>query len=213
MTYIENVLVCLSLPLLLSLPFTRGGTRRFIAFLVVGMLVSLLGAYVSSFFMWYYGVSATVAAIEITPVCEEVMKLLPLLLYLLVLEPPSRRVPMAAVAIAVGFATFENVCYLTESGAESLSLMLVRGISAGALHILCGIALGYGVAFASRRRWLALSGTLGILGFCIGLHGIYNLLVTADGVWRMVGYLLPSALIVCLYVVRKMAPRLGIALE
>ena len=59
----------------------------------------------------------TVAAIEITPVCEEVMKLLPLLFFYLVFESEPKEMPAAAIAIAVGFATFENVCYLTENGA------------------------------------------------------------------------------------------------
>ena len=60
---------------------------------------------------------AVTAAVEITPVCEEVMKLLPLLFYYLILEPDPGELPGAAIAIAVGFATFENVCYLAENGA------------------------------------------------------------------------------------------------
>lgn len=31
------------------------------------------------------------------------------------------------------------------------------------------------------------------------LHGIYNLLITADGFWQMVGYFFPSAIIVTLF--------------
>ena len=65
--------------------------------------------------MGQYGVDGTVAAIEITPVCEEVMKLLPLLFFYLIFEPEPKEMPAAAIAIAVGFATFENVCYLTEN--------------------------------------------------------------------------------------------------
>lgn len=212
MTYIENVLLCLSLPLLLCLPFTKGGTRRFIAFLVTGMVVCLLSAYVSSFFMLRYGVDPMVTAIEVTPVCEEAMKLLPLLCYYLIFEPEPRRLPAAAIAIAVGFATFENVCYLMENGAEELSFMLVRGVSAGALHILCGIVCGFGISSVFPRRWLALTGTLGILGFCMGFHGIYNLLITAAGPWQMAGYLFPAMLIAALLAARRLVPRLNIPL-
>ena len=80
MTYIENIYLCLALPLLLSLFFIRGRSRRYALFLVIGMTVCLLSAYVSSFFVGYYGADGTTAVIEITPVCEEGMKLLPLLL-------------------------------------------------------------------------------------------------------------------------------------
>ncbi|MCI6269062.1 MAG: PrsW family intramembrane metalloprotease [Clostridiales bacterium] len=211
MTYIENIFVCLALPLILSLLFTRGRARSFPLFVVAGMSVCLLSAYVSSFFMGYCGADARVAVIEITPVCEEILKLLPLLFYLLIFEPKPRELPGAALAIAVGFAAFENVCYLTENGAEDLAFLLIRGISAGALHILCGVLSGYGIAYVFRRRWLALTGTVGILGACIGFHGIYNLLITAQGVWKTAGYLFPSVLLVCLLVLRQLLPRLKLS--
>jgi RsiW-degrading membrane proteinase PrsW (M82 family) len=213
MTYIENIFICLALPLILSLFFIRGKVRSFTLFVTIGMGISLLSAYVSSFFMGYYGVDAVVTAIEITPVCEEVMKLLPLLFYYLVWEPEPGELPSAALAIAAGFATFENVCYLTENGAENVSFLLIRGISAGALHILCGISIGFGMVTVFRRRWLALTGTVGILGACIGVHAIYNLLITADGAWRRVGYFFPSALIVCLFIGRQLWPRLKQAIQ
>ena len=43
---------------------------------------------------------------------------------------------------------------------------------------------------------------MGILGVCMVLHGIYNLLITADGFWQMVGYFFPSAIIVTLFAAR-----------
>ena len=83
---------------------------------------------------------------------ETGMKLLPLLFYLWVFEPDPQALPGAAIAIAVGFATFENVCYLAENGADNFTFLLIRGFSAGALHILCGILSGFGVSYGFRRR-------------------------------------------------------------
>ncbi len=172
-------------------------------FLVIGMTVCLLSAYVSSFFMGYYGADGTTAAIEITPVCEEGMKLLPLLFFYLIFEPAPQELPAAAIALAAGFATFENVCYLTENGAADFRFLLIRGIAAGALHILCGVLSGFGVSQVFCRRWLAVTGTAGILGACTGFHAIYNLLITAEGGWRMAGYLFPSALLAVLAILSK----------
>ena len=196
MTYIENIFLCLALPLILSMFFIKGRVRRYALFLTVGMAVCLLSAYVSSFFMGQYGVDGTVAAIEITPVCEEVMKLLPLLFFYLIFEPEPKEIPAAAIAIAVGFATFENVCYLTENGAANFNFLLIRGISAGALHILCGVLSGFGVSYVFRRRWLAATGTVGILGACIGFHAIYNLLIAYGGAAQYIAYALPVLLVV-----------------
>lgn len=130
MTYIENIFLCLALPMLLSLLFTSGSPRRFTLFVVLGMATCLLSAYVSSFFMGRHQCSAVTTAIEIAPVCEEILKLLPLLLYFLIFEPDSHKLTPAAIGIAVGFATFENVCYLTENGAGSFVFLLIRGMSA-----------------------------------------------------------------------------------
>ena len=213
MIYIENIFVCLAIPLVLSMLFFGGRPRIFMLFMITGMSVCLLSAYVNSFFMGYYGVDSTVAVVEITPVCEEVMKLLPLLFYVLIFEPKVRDLPEAAVALAVGFATFENVCYLTENGAENFMFLLVRGLSAGALHILCGILIGFGLSYVFRRRWLAFTGTMGLLGACIAFHAIYNLLISAEGAWQIAGYLSPSVLIALLFAGKLLLPKLKIRLE
>lgn len=197
----------MAIPLLLTLFFTRGTVRKYTVFLMLGMVTCLLSAYVSSFFMVYYGVDSAIASIDITPVCEEIMKLLPILFYFLIFDPDPGELPAAATVIAAGFATFENICSLAENGTADFSFILVRSLSAGALHILCGIVCGFGVSYMFRRRWLALTGTVGILGFCVGFHGIYNLLITAEGPLRMVGYLFPSVLIAFLFVLRRFLPR------
>ena len=213
MMYIENIFICISIPLFLSLIFIRGDIRKYMLFICIGMGMCVLSAYISSFFMGYYHTDAVVAAIEIVPACEEVMKLLPLLFFYLIFEPEPKEMPAAAIAIAVGFATFENVCYLTENGAANFNFLLIRGISAGALHLLCGVLSGFGVSYVFRRRWLAATGAVGILGACIGFHAIYNLLITADGVWKTAGYLFPSLLLLCLYAAKQLLPRGNISFE
>lgn len=108
-----------------------------------------------------------------------------------------------AIGIAVGFATFENVCYLTENGAADFSYVLIRGVSAGSLHLLCGIALGCGIAYVFRKKWIMVTGTIGALGACVVFHGIYNILITANSRWNLIGYLFPIFLIFALLVVKK----------
>ena len=213
MTCIENIFLCLTIPMILSLFFIKGHSRSFTLFVTMGMGVCLLSAYVTRFFMCLYGVDGMLTAIEITPVCEELLKLLPLLFYYLIFEPAPGELPMVAIAIATGFATLENVCYLTANGAADFSFLLIRGISAGGLHILCGILSGFGISYVFRSRWLALTGTAGIFGACTGFHGIYNLLITADGVWKAAGYLFPSVLIVCLFIAKVNLSKLNISFK
>ena len=160
-------------------------------FLVIGMTVCLLSAYVSSFFVGYYGADGTTAVIEITPVCEEGMKLLPLLFFYLIFEPAPQELPAAAIALAAGFATFENVCYLIQNGAGHFSFIFFRGIGTGAMHVICGAIVGSGLAYVWQRTWLKIAGTCGLLGAAITFHAIYNLLIAYGGAAQYIAYLLP----------------------
>ena len=123
------------------------------------------------------------------------MKLLPLLFYVLIFEPKVRTLPEAAVALAVGFATFENVCYLIQNGADRFSFIFFRGFGTGAMHVLCGIIVGTGLAYTWHRTWLKIAGTCGLLGAAITLHGIYNLLITYGGAAQYIAYSLPVLLV------------------
>ena len=203
MTYIENVFVCMAAPLVVVLLSLKRGQRAALVFCLAGMGACLLSAYLNTFFARLYQADAVNAATQIAPVVEEIMKLLPLLFFYLIFEPAPQELPAAAIALAAGFATFENVCYLTENGAADFRFLLIRGIAAGALHILCGVLSGFGVSQVFCRRWLAVTGTAGILGACTGFHAIYNLLITAEGGWRMAGYLFPSALLAVLAILSK----------
>lgn len=198
MSYLENILVCIGVPLLLALFFTKGKQRQDLIFLLCGMIVSLLSAYITRFFMAVYHADTLVTAVEITPVCEELLKFFPFLLWIVIFEPEEEDIISASILIAVGFATFENICYLAENGAENFYYLFLRGIAAGAMHLCGGVAAGYGLAFVFPRTWLRVIGTAGIMGFCVVFHGIYNLLVTAGGAWQKGGYLFP---ILCILLV------------
>ena len=204
MTYIENVFICMASPLLIAALCMGRRQAKFFLCCLAGMGACLLSAYINTFFAALYAADTIAATAEIAPVVEEVMKLLPLLFYLLVFEPEPVPIKNAAIIVALSFATFENVCCLVENGAANFTFLLIRGISAGALHILYGIFTGFAISYLFRRRWLALTGTVGVLGACVGFHAIYNLLVTAQGAWRTAGYLFPSLLIAVLFLTKRL---------
>lgn len=208
MSYLENILVCIGVPFLIALLFVKGKQKEYLGFILCGMCCCLLAAYVTSFFMTIYGANELVTSVEITPVCEEMLKFLPFLLWLLIFEPQQEEILSAAMFIAIGFATFENICYLAENGAQNFYFLFLRGIAAGAMHLCGGIAAGYGIGFVFRRSWLRVIGTIGIMGFCIVFHGIYNLLVTAGGTWQRCGYLFPIICIMLVYMIRLFRNRL-----
>ena len=191
MTYIENVFICMASPLLIAALCMGKRRTKFFLFCLAGMGACLLSAYINTFFAALYGADNLAATAEIAPVVEEVMKLLPLLFYLLVFEPRVEQIKIAAVITALSFATFENVCYLIQNGAGHFFFIFFRGIGTGAMHVICGAIVGGGLAYVWRRMWLKIAGTCGLLGAVITFHAIYNLLIAYGGAAQYIAYLLP----------------------
>ena len=100
MTYIENVFICMASPLLIAALCMGKRQTKFFLFCLAGMGACLLSAYINTFFAALYGADTFAATAEIAPVVEEVMKLLPLLFYLLIFEPKTEQIKISAVITA-----------------------------------------------------------------------------------------------------------------
>ena len=183
MTYIENVFICMASPLLIAALCMGRRQAKFFLCCLAGMGACLLSAYINTFFAALYAADTIAATAEIAPVVEEVMKLLPLLFYLLVFEPEP--VPIKNAAI------IENVCYLIQNGAGHFSFIFFRGIGTGAMHVICGAIVGGGLAYVWQRTWLKIAGTCGLLGAAFTFHAIYNLLIAYGGAIQYIAYILP----------------------
>ncbi len=79
MNYIENICICIFAPLLIAVFFLRGKTRYMMLFMIAGITMFLLSSYVSTFIAAVQHADQIVASLEIAPLVEEIMKLLPLL--------------------------------------------------------------------------------------------------------------------------------------
>ncbi|MBQ1826706.1 MAG: PrsW family intramembrane metalloprotease, partial [Erysipelotrichaceae bacterium] len=138
-----------------------------------------------------FGMDYTTAAIAVSPVVEEVIKLLPTLFFLLVFEPERWEIPYCPVMIAAGFATLENVCYLVQNGTSDFFSLLIRGFGTGTMHMFCGTVTFVGILLMWDKLWLRICGSLGLLAVSITYHGIYNMLVLQPGIASYIGYLIP----------------------
>ncbi|MFR8916089.1 MAG: hypothetical protein ACLVGP_00980 [Oscillospiraceae bacterium] len=104
MTYVENIFLCMASPLLVAALCMGRRQLRLFLFCMAGMGVCLLSAYINTFLAAVRQADALAATVEIAPVVEEVMKLLPLAFYLLVFEPEGERIKPAAITIALAYA-------------------------------------------------------------------------------------------------------------
>nr|MCR4854855.1 PrsW family intramembrane metalloprotease [Erysipelotrichaceae bacterium] len=163
MNYIENIYICLAAPLLIAIFCLNRMGRPMVMFVLGGMTVCLLSSYISTFVAAVYHIDLLTASITISPIVEEVMKLLPVLYYLLVFEPDADRIPACVVLTAMGFATFENVCYLVQNDTMQIMNLLIRGFGTGAMHVVCGTFLFMGLLLLWDKPWLRAAGTVGLL--------------------------------------------------
>ena len=191
MIYSENIFVCMIVPLFLTLIFVKGNARRLELNFIIGMLACLLGAYISGFFNAISGMGIEDTAIFISPVVEEGMKFLPLLFYFFMFEPDDDSLFLADVGMGAGFASYENVCYMVSSGAESLSFLLIRGLAVGVMHIVSVYGSVLGLVIARRLKAMRISSVIGALSLSMLFHGTYNLLVSEPGITSYIGYSLP----------------------
>ena len=92
-------------------------------------------------------------------------------------------------------ASIDKSVYLIQNGADRFSFIFFRGFGTGAMHVLCGLIVGGGLAYTWQRTWLKIAGTCGLLGAAITLHAIYNLLIAYGGAARYIAYALPVLLV------------------
>jgi len=209
MIYEANIFICLSAPLLIAVFLLKGEARRFTGFFLLGLAICFLSSYVNGYLAVAASqkgiVSMTTAQsmIRLTPICEETLKAMPVLLYAALYQPKQRDIITVSVGVGLGFATLENICYILQYGAEELFFILIRGFAAGIMHTICAVILGYGLAVALTHRRFAFTGSFGTLCAATTFHAIYNLLVSADGFWQGLGYLLPiAAALIVLFLMR-----------
>lgn len=206
--FAENIFLCIAVPMVVSLFFTRGDVRRYIAAFFLGMGVCLIAAYVSGFLGMVAGMEANDTSIFISPMVEEMLKFLTLLFFMVLFMPGDQVLTMLAVSIGTGFATFENSCHILTTGAGSLPYILIRGFSVGIMHVVSMLALAIWLIVAKRLKAFTFSAVVGGLSLAMIFHALYNLLVSEPGITMQIGYLMPSLAAVLLYLLHRKLPSL-----
>lgn len=203
MIFAENILVCIVVPFLVALLFVKGEVRQYLVAFLLGMGGSLMAAYIGGYLGTVSGLGQNDTSIFLSPMVEEIMKLLLLVFFLFLFEPGDRMLVMLSVAIGTGFATFENCCYILTFGADSLSYIIIRGLAVGVMHIVSVLSLSIWIICIKRLNVFSFSGVFGGLSLAMIFHSIYNLLVSEPGVSRTIGYILPILSAICIYPLYK----------
>ena len=186
---IYMLFVSVFVPILLMACLVEKKARQPIVFVLIGIFVSVFASEVNGLMVALMPLSTFEITIIVTPITEEILKAIPILLFAVVLSAKKEALFTASMAVGIGFAVLENAFYLLSYSSFNMFDPIIRAFGAGLMHGMCTLLVGVGISFVKKKPKLFVVGTFALLSTAITYHGIYNMLVQSD--FKIIGYLLP----------------------
>ena len=181
--------VSIFVPILLMACLIEKKARQPIIFVLIGIFVSVFAAEINGLLCALLPMDTFEITIIVTPITEEILKAIPILVFATVLVAKKEAVFTAAMAVGIGFAVLENAFYLLNDASFNMIDAVIRAFGAGLMHGMCTLLVGVGISFVKKKSKIFLVGTFALLSTAITYHGIYNMLVQSD--YQVIGFLLP----------------------
>ncbi|MBR1530907.1 MAG: PrsW family intramembrane metalloprotease [Eubacterium sp.] len=183
--------ICLVAPMLLMVILLRKRSRALVGYMIIGVVASLFVSEVNAILLNLFDRNEAYVTTVITPLSEEFVKAIPILVYALLASDHRDRVMPIAFALGVGFGMFENMVILTANvGNVTIGWAIARGFSTALMHAVCTVAVGFGICFIKKKKKLFYCGTFALLTMASIYHGIFNMLVQSD--YKFLGFVLPA---------------------
>ena len=185
--------ICMFVPLLLSIPLIQRKSRRVMVFILIGIGSALFVSEVNGLLLRLMKFDMPYVTTTVTPATEEIIKAIPVLVYVFVISDNREKLLSSSFALGIGFALFENT-YILINSVETVSIewAFVRGFATALMHGICTAAVGFGMSFVKKKKKLFYCGTFALLMLAIIYHGIFNMLVQSAYL-KYFGFVLPLA--------------------
>ena len=176
-------------PILLMALLIEKKARLPISFVLIGIFISVFAAEINGVLRAWLLMDSFEFTIIVTPITEEILKALPILIYATLISDKRETLFTASMAVGIGFAVLENAFYLLNDPSFNMMDAIIRAFGTGLMHGMCTLLVGVGISFAKKRSKIFVVGTFALLSTAITYHGIYNMLVQSP--YEIVGFLLP----------------------
>ena len=182
--------VCFLIPMLLSL-FSLGRRERLaVGSILVGATVCLAVSGLNAHLYVLTGRDMLYYTTTISPITEEIVKALPVLVYAFAVSSDRDRLISISFAVGLGFAIMENMIIFTQNLSDmNVMWAIVRGFGAGLMHSVCTVAVGIGISLVRTKKKLFYCGTAALLMMAVTYHAIFN--TVALSAYRTLGFALP----------------------
>ena len=176
-------------PILLMALLVEKKARLPIAFMLVGIFISVFAAEINGVVQRWLDMQTFEFTITATPITEEILKAIPILVFAVLVSDKKETLFTASMATGVGFAVLENAYYLLNDTSFNMFDAVIRAFGTGLMHGMCTLLVGVGISFVKKRSKIFVVFTFALLSTAITYHGIYNMLVQSP--YEVVGFLLP----------------------
>lgn len=206
------VFICFALPFVLGIPIVKKETRQVLLFTFIGMccclFISEVNSVIYNAFCEFFYDDIYYVTTNFTPLTEELIKALPILIYAIFISSEREALLTNAFMVGLGFALMENSTILVETvvkqGSVDILWALIRTLGAGLLHSLCTTSVGVGISFIRDQRKMFICGSFALLSQAIVYHSVYNSLIQSEykylgAAMPMVTYLIVVAILVIRY--------------
>ncbi len=134
-------------------------------------------------------------AISIAPIFEEVLKALPLLLFLNKKKYQNITIIIvySAISSGIGYSIQESIFYfsnnLNGNFATTLVTLIMRTISTALMHGVTTSIIGAGIFITQKQRHIMVPVCFGLLALAATIHSMYNVLMTTN--FKPLGMMMP----------------------
>lgn len=184
-----KLFISIILPLATILFIVKGDSRKIVTFLLFGIIAELASNFIQNY-LYMFVVDNLYFSTNIGPAIEEILKALPVLIYIFAFKPEKQLIYAVSIASGIGFAILENVFIIgADIYSTSLFIAFLRGMGAGMMHAVCTLAVGYGMSFIYKKRWFFIPGTFLFMFMAMVYHSIFNTLVQSK--YQVIGLCIP----------------------
>jgi len=182
-----SVFFAVAIPLLfVVLMLEKGDSRRIILYFCWGLFAGVLAFHLNNLLGSSHAQAQRVT-VSIAPILEEMLKGLPVLLFLNRKKYPqvSKLIVFCAMASGVGFSIQESLYFFAVSSREIIDLLalIVRTLTTALMHGMTTALFGIGIIVTQKLRLARLPIIFGQFAFCASIHALYNLLMYTWLAW------------------------------
>ena len=190
------IYLCIVLPMIPILFALRDQfSRRFLLFSIIGLSLCLVSAQINTLLIEKIGMDTLNYSITISPINEEILKAIPLIIFTLAFAKKGDQMIPLAFAVGIGFGILENIIiYCNNMATLTVSWAIIRGIGASLMHSACTAMIAMGFSYVFNNNKSHLEGIIGLFALAILYHATFNAFVQSD--YRIVALIMPVLLFI-----------------